>query len=1040
MNLIRTAIEKPVTASVGVILLVMFGLIALNQLPVQLTPDVESPVISVRTYWNGATPLEVETEIVDRQEEALKSLSGLVKMESSSYNNFGDIDLEFQIGIDIDDALLRVSNKLNEVRSYPDGAERPVINSSGARADVIIWMMLKSEDPEANPVGKYRSFFENNVRQHLERVDGVGSLFVFGGTEEQLEIALDVPRMAAQRIGFPQVTQAIQSANQNISAGVLGVANSNYRVRTLGQFQDPEDPLDVILEDDGLRRVQLGSLASTQIGYEEQYTSVMHNDKPVIVIGIRREQGANVIDLTSRVREVVDELNQRVLPEKDIYIEWVYDQTPYINRAIDQVKTNIALGGTLAIGVLLLFLRSFSSTIAVATAIPISAIGTFIFLWILDRNINVVSLAGISFAIGMLVDSAIVVLDNIDRLRRNGLSAYEASYQGANQVWGAIFASASTTVAVFLPIIFMQQEAGQLFRDIAIAITSAIVLSLIVSITVIPTITNQLYGTRAKKTGNSIIDRFGSLLHRSLMRLSGLSLHSTFSRAMTVVVLISGAIYLSSALLPKAEYLPQGNRNLILNILIPPPGLSHEKREALGHQVFAEAQPYYGEPGDPDREGFPPIKDMFFVSGDFISLFGAISTEETRAAELIPLFTRIIGDMTDMFGVSLQAGIFQQGLGKGRSIDLNVSGEDLDKILNANRAMYGQLKGMMPEAQIRPLPSLENSYPEINVVPDKSALLANGMREQDLGAVLDTLMLGRRIGDYQPSGEPSIDLILTAANSRIQTPEELMEQVIVNGHGELVRIGELASLEYSQGMTQINRLEKRRTIGLQITPPKNLPLEQAMEIIEKELLPPMQSSGVLDGLSVSLGGTADKLSETMQALKWNFLLVIAITYLLLAALFESFVYPLVIMFTVPLAALGGFIGIQAISATIAPQPLDILAMLGFIILVGTVVNNAILLVYQTLQNMREELLAPTSALKQAVATRIRPIYMSTLTSVLGLMPLVLTTEAGSELYRGIGAVTLGGLLISSIFTLFLTPALLSFFLGIEQRKINRRQT
>ncbi len=1040
MDLIRYSIEKPVSIAVAVILILLFGFVGIQKLPVQLTPDVEQPQISVQTIWAGATPYEIEKDIIEKQEDKLKSVRGLVEMESSSYNSLGNILLTFRVGTNLDDAMLRVSNKLEEVTDYPQNAERPTLDSGG-RSSPIIWMMLKTSPENQNDIRTYKTFFEDEVRQYIERVPGVGSLFVFGGREKQLEVVMDPVKLGRYEITIGDLMSRISSANTNISAGVLGMDKKDYRIRTVSQYESVEDPLKVVLRDDGARRVFVKDVATTRFGYETESVSVMHNGTPVIVIGVRKEQGANVLSLTADVQKVVEDLNAHLLKDKGLYIDWVYDQVPYINTAIDLVINNVMVGGVLAIVVLLLFLRSISSTITIAIAIPISAVGTFIFMWIFGRNFNVVSLAGISFAVGMLVDNSIVVLENIDRHRKLGKSAFQASYDGAKEVWGAVLASTATTVAVFVPVIFIQEEAGQLFRDIAIAITFSILLSLFVSVSVIPTITDKLFGLSENKRFhiNAKLDRGANgnnnqpnMVVRLIMFLSRLSLRNWITCALTVVILTMFSALLIKMLLPKAEYLPQGNRNLILNIMIPPPGYSVEKRDAIGKYIFEQTAPYFKEDY---KDGIPQIKNIFYVAADEITLFGGISEHETEAGKMMPLFNSVMNSLPGIFGVSIQAGIFQTEIGQGRTIDVNISGHDIDRIIEVARTLFGAISAQMPDSQVRPVPSLEISYPEANIIPDRSKLLANGLTEEELGVYIDILMDGRKIDDYKPEGLKQIDLVLRSDSNNIQSPEDIQDSLIANKFGNLIRIKDVSHLKYDQGMTQIDHLERSRNVRLEVTPPESIALEQAMELIQSQIIEELQKQGKLDGVTVAVGGNADKLTQTRRVLQWNFLLAIVITYLLMAALFENFLYPLIILFTVPLASAGGFLGLRMVDAFVAPQSFDILTMLGFIILVGTVVNNAILIVYQALNNVRYEGFTGKEAIFESVRTRIRPIFMSTTTSIFGLFPLVIATGSGSELYRGLGSVLLGGLALSTIFTLFVTPALLAFFIRFEKSRV-----
>ena len=1038
MNVIKTAIARPVTMAVMVILIVLFGTIGLTRLPVQLAPDTDLPEIEVRTVWSGASPTEMESEVVERQEDKLKSLQNLQKMESSSYNDYATITLTFDLDIDIDTALFRVSNKLNEVSEYPDNVMQPILSSSGGSSQPIIWMLLKTKDGPDTEILKYKSFFENEIRQYLERIEGVASLLVFGGTEDQMEIIIDPEKMTRRGITINQVISRLVAANADISAGVLGIDRKNYRIRTVAKFQTVSDPLDVVIYDDGINRVFLRDVATTTIGYEPQFVSVMENGREGIVVGVKKEKGGNVIDIVQRVRAEVERLNKDVLAPKNLYISWAHDEAPYILTSIENMKTNVIIGAVLAVIVLLIFLGSLRSTLTISLAIPISAIGTFIFLWLLDRNLNVVSLAGISFAVGMLVDNAIVVLENIDRHRQMGKQIFDAVYQGASEVFGAVVASTLTTVAVFLPVIFIRQEAGQLFKDIAIAITASIALSLLVSVTVIPSFMHFIYRNRpavqAGTTKKGLSAYVGGFFVKIIMGISGFFQKNALTRLLCIVVFTCLSVAGAVSLMPKAEYLPQGNRNFIMNILVPPPGYSAEKRREVGEYLFAHTDKYR-QPGDHD---LPLIKNMFYFSSDFLSGFGLSATDEyeTQAGRFIPTLTRLINSLPGMFGISIQPGIFEHGIGKGRTVDLNISGEDMNTIVNSARMLFGAVGKAIPGSQIRPVPSMEISYPEGRVVADKMKLAANGLTERELGIYVDVLMNGRKVDEFGPEGKDRIDLVVRGAKERFKTPEDILNAPIVSNIGRQVRVGDVASISYDSGMTQIDRLEKKRNIRLEITPPVEVPLQTAIETI-KSTCDGLLASGTIKDVSLDLGGNADKLEETFDALKWNLLLALMITYLLMAALFENFLYPLIIMFSVPLAAAGGLMGLRLVNVFIAPQPLDVLTMLGFIILVGTVVNNAILIVHQSLNNVRYNDMVGLGAISEAVRTRIRPIFMSACTSIFALMPLVVATGSGSELYRGIGSVILGGLAVSTVFTLFVIPALLAFFIGLEKQVVQR---
>ncbi|MCD6384739.1 efflux RND transporter permease subunit, partial [Candidatus Sumerlaeota bacterium] len=434
MDFVKFSITKPVTVTVGVILTLLFGIIGLTRMPYQLSPTVTEPEITVTTVWVGATPYEIERDIIEEQEKVLKGIPGLVEMESTSANGMGQITLRFKIGTDVDDALLRVSNKLNEVPSYPLNVEKPVITATGAATSPVIWMILETAEDNPRSISTYRTYFENEIRQYLERVEGVADLFIGGGTEQEMHIIVDPKKLSAFELTIDDVIRVLQSENVTISAGNLGIGRRDFRIRTVAEFSSPEEIKNLVIKSDGQHRVSVGDVADVRFGYEKHYVPIFHNGREGIAIGIKPEPDVNVLELCDKVEAVVKWLNEEKLKPQKIYLYWVYDERPYIRNAIRLVEQNIFIGGTLAIIVLLLFLRSILSMFVVASAIPISIVGTFIFMSALGRNLNVVSLAGIAFAVGMLVDSAIVVLENIDRHRKLGESPFEAAYYGTCEV------------------------------------------------------------------------------------------------------------------------------------------------------------------------------------------------------------------------------------------------------------------------------------------------------------------------------------------------------------------------------------------------------------------------------------------------------------------------------------------------------------------------------------------------------------------------------------------------------------------------------
>lgn len=1040
MNFIEISIKKPVSVFVGIVLILMFGALALTQLPYKLTPNVIEPTIGVTTLWPGATPSEVERDIVEKQEEQLKSTPGLVNYEATASDNLSEITLTFEVGTDMNKALLEVSNKLNQVENYPENVEKPIIQSAGSNASPTIWMGFVVNEGNPRDVDTYLTYLDNEVKEQFERVKGVASIFVPGGTKDQLHIKLFPHKLAAHGLTIDEVAAAIQAENIDTAAGTVDIDRRTYRVRTSARFTSIEDLEQMVLFNDGQESIRLGDIAEVSKGYEKVVANILQSSgeklNKALIYGVRMEPSANVVDTTNRVETVVKHLNDNVLPAHDIHLEWFYDQRGYIQGAIDLVKNNIAIGAILAIIILLLFLRSFLPTAVVSAAIPISIVSTFIVLNVMDRSLNTISLAGISFAVGMLLDSAIVVLENIDRHLKMGKKPFEAAHDGTVEVWGALVASALTTIAVFLPVIFLESEAGQLFKDIAIAVTAAITFSLFVSISVIPMFWTQLIKISSKdhEKEHEVSEKPDSFLIIMAKKISGMfmsgvtwSLKRRLNQFIMIVLMGSISIVTIIILFPKMEYLPQGNQNLIMNILIPPPGLSEQEKKDIGHEIHKHMVPHYEE----EVNGIPPIQNSFYVSFGDLIIQGMISHEESRAAEYIPFMMPIVNSFPGVFGISLQSGVFEQGIGEGRNIDIDISGQDMSKLTQIGGMLFGAISGGIQGAQVRPVPSIELLFPEALLIPDRNALANVGMNSRSFGFAADVLLDGRKISEYTQDGQKSIDMILKSQDNMINSPEALYLTQVATPKAGLVPMSELSSLKHTTSITKIRHVDGKRTITLQVTPPTTMTLEESVERLEdivKEGVPPNMLE---DGTAVKLAGKADKLAQTIESMKWNLLFALAIIYLLMSALFGNFIYPLVILFTVPMATAGGFVGLKLTNMFVAPQPLDVLTMLGFIILIGIVVNNAILIVHQSLNNIRHNNMQYKEGIIEATRSRLRPIFMSSLTSVFGMLPLVLIPGPGSEFYRGLGSVITGGLALSMFFTILVTPALMYLVLSIQ---------
>jgi len=1047
MKLVDASIKSPVSVTVVVLLVALFGMLALLRIPVQLIPDVEVPQAVVTTIWPGASPEEIETEIVQKQEEQLKSLEALVKMTSQSSQSTGTVTLQFQIGVDPDALLLKVSNRLQQVPQYPATALKPVITSkSPFEQNVIAWIVLQALPDSDVDIERQRDFAIEVVQRTLERVPGVAVAQIWAGRDRELQVTVDPQKLAVRGLSLAQVAAALDAENRDISAGDFDEGKRTYVVRTVGEYTSPEQIEDVVLAWRAGGPIYTRDVATVELGYAKQTSIMRQRGLPTIGVAVQQQSGSNTLVVLDGVERAVAQLNTGSVGERGMRLVIVFSQGEYIEGAIALVQRNIFVGGLMALLVLLLFLRSFSSTLVIGLAIPVSVVATFLVMSLLGRNINVVSLAGMAFAVGMIVDASIVVLENIYRHQQMGKGRAQAAYDGTVEVWGAVFASVMTTVAVFLPVLFVQEEAGQLFRDIAVAVSAAVLISLVVSVTLIPSLSARILSSSVSAAGApqtqhrwrvlSGILGWGEQLSRRIAGFTYWLSGSGVLRVVAVLVLAGGAVIMAWSLMPETEYLPTGNQNFAFALLLPPPGYNVDEYLSMSATLGDVLRPYRDAlPGSIEAAQLaaPPIENDFFASTGFGAFMGVIGYQSyaQRTGELVPVLQRALGLIPGTFGLVQQPSIFQRGPSAGRAIDVDLTGPDLSVLLGLGGRVFGAVMATLPGAQAQPIPGLDLGNPEVRIVPDRERAAELGMTTSELGFALNALVDGVKVSEYQFEGR-TIDLMLKGATPYATRSQDIEALNIATPSGRVVSVGDIGRVFETNGPSQINRIERQRAVTIRVLPDREIPLETAMATIEDSILGPMRADGSLSlPYEATLSGSADKLTTTRQALQGNMFLALVVTYLLMAALFESFLYPFVILFSVPFAALGGFVGLALVNGFIAYQALDVIAMLGFVILVGIVVNNAILIVHQTLNYMRDRGLGHREALRDAVSDRVRPIFMSTLTSVVGMAPLVLVTGPGSEIYRGLGSVVVGGLAVSMVFTLLLVPAVFSIVMDVR---------
>ncbi|KAA9129581.1 efflux RND transporter permease subunit [Marinihelvus fidelis] len=1010
MNLTRLSLGNPVAVAVGGILLAIFGLIAMTRLPIEMTPEISRPIILVSTSWRASAPNEIESEIIEPQETVLRSTPGLLRMTSNANYGAASVSLEFAVGTDMNRALIEVMNRLNQVPRYPVDADEPGILVGGFNFDRVMgWFAISTTEGNDRPIESYQDYIDDNVVTRIERVAGVSWVGSFGGRSHEVRITFDPYKAAAIGLDLTAVSGELGS-NTDVSGGNMEVGRRQYTVRFSGRYA-VESLGDLVLEWRGQTPIRLSEVARVEMAMVDPTTVLHLNGGPAIGMAVSPESGANVLDVMAGVRDVIAEMQAEQLPRVGLQIEQNFDQTDYINASIAMVRNNLLLGMALAVVVLWWFLRKFRATLVVGLSIPLCLLASFLVMEITGRTLNIISLAGLAFATGMVLDAAIVVLENIFRQREQGRDGDEASLRGASQVWGALLASTATTVAIFMPVAFLDDEAGQLFADLAITISAAVTVSLVVAVTVLPSAAANWV------KGAGIEDH-----HQHWWRWTTdhiMSWTDTRSKRLTWIgVLTIVPLVLVILLKPPADYLPEGRQNWIDGFLVAPPGLGVETGEREIMDVIDQRLA-------PHIDGTAEMQlSSYYMGSDpsFGTFLGGRAVNPDEVDAFLGLFNgQILQGFPDTFGFARRAPIFNGARG-GRQINLDLQAESFESLLGAGQAGFFAVMQALPGASIQPVPGLEMAEPELRLVPDDRAIAEVGWNRARMATVVRALGDGAFLGEYF-DGTRRYNIVMRA--EEWATPEELAAMPLATPSGEVLALSELARLERTAGPSSIQRVDRRRTLTLQITPPGAMAIEEALTVIDEQVLPQIRALLPPDG-TIKLSGTAEALSETLRSMAGSFTLAVVILYLLISALFRSFRDSLLVIMTIPMATVGGILSLRMMDLALMSQggqQMDLLTMIGFVILLGLVVNNAILLVYRARDAEREGM-SRRDAVESAVRLRLRPILMSTTTSIFGMLPLMLMPGSGSELYRGMASVIVGGMAVSTLFTLLLLPSLL----------------
>jgi multidrug efflux pump subunit AcrB len=1001
-----SSLKSPATIAAGLVLTVVFGILSLSQLPVELLPDIARPQIGIRTDWRAQTPREVEAQIVEPEEQVLQGTPGLRQMEGHAGFGEAHIDLTFPLGTNMDRALSDVVARLNRIQTLPTDAQKPLAQlvDSNDRNSLLLSVFLQQLPASAGDLSGNVRFIRDSVVPTLQAVQGVGTVqFTGDGVADELQILFNPIRAAQLNIQIPKLASQIGESD-DISAGTLDVGRYKLGISFRGRYSD-DQLKDTVLDWRSGNPILLRDIANIRVGQARREGFAYYNGRPAIEIDVFRAAGANVLATVKNIKTELDSLNAGDAKARGVVLRYADDATPFIRRTLSLAGFDVLLGIVLAICALRYFLQEWRATLVAAAAIPISLFAVMILLRVSGRSLNVVSLAACAVSIGMILDASIVVLENILRLRESGAPVAESAHDGTHQVWRALFASTVTNMAIFLPVMFLEDVEGQLYSTFAIPIIFAILVSFVVAIAVVPVASVHFMKTDVRT------DRLSPAWSRMAGRAMSLT-ESPRERRWWIASLIAISVAGSWLLFPAVHYLPQVQRGAVRVALQYPPGSTEEHADRdIAQPLIRRLAPYGSSAG--------PIADWYLnadLAGKMQMTLWTNGRREAARMERI-LRTDILKGLPDAVGFASEDDLFE-GFDQGRAVSIDIQSQDTGAMRAAARTGFEAISTQFPGAVIETQPGLDYDQPQLELRPNDRAIAETGWTRADLSNLVQALGEGLYIGQRFEDGE-QLYLILKSATST--SPAALQNTPVATPQGNVTYLGRLVSFRRTLDAGGILTLNGLQTFALNIQPPANVAPADMLATIRRDIEPRIRSALPADG-SITYGAVADDLSTALGSIGEIIAIAVLILLAIMAALFRSLRDAAIAVVGLPLGCVGGVLAIRLLNFVVS-QPLDLFTLIGFIVVIGLGVNNTILLVART-REAEAEGMTRDAAVRSSLETRLRPICTGTLAVVAGMLPLLVIPGSGVEIYRGLGAVIIGGVLVSHVFTVILIPALL----------------
>lgn len=1010
MHISDHSIRRPVTVMMGILMVVILGILSLTRIPIDLYPPIEIPTVAVTTSYSGVGPKEMENLVTKPIEQAVATVAGIKSVTSISREGTSQVIVEFGYGTDIDGTVAEIQQKVERARrSLPDDADSPTVMRFDPNSSPVLTLALSSE----MSADQLRSFVDEQIVPYLERVDGVASVTVSGGLEREITVRVDPGKLEQYGITLADISQQLRNQNIDSPGGTITEGGTTYTVRSVGKLASIDDIKKVSIPLRGEGQVFLEDVALITDGYKAVTIESKMDGQPTVTLSIMKQSGTNTVAVVDQINQELEKLQGSLSANLKVFS--ISDQSAFIRASINTLVHDTLIGGILAIFIIRFFLKSTSNTLIIGTAIPISVIATFALMFFTDMSINTMSLGGLTLGIGMIVDDAIVVLENIHRHREKGLSIKEAAVSGTKEVAMPVIAATLTTVAVFFPIVFVEGVTAQLFKDMGVTVSFALLASLVVSLTVTPMLAAKWTASQAKKLNHEEADAKSGLV-RFYKRVLAWSLgHRKSVIAIGLASLVAGAglvPFIGMEVMPTSD---QGQVNISISL---PNGTELEKtREVLtkANEIVShvpEAKTIFSTLGSANATRGGNANSS---AASFLLILSDSSERSRTTAEVVDdlrnKLNRFPGARVRISetGGMMLPGMGGQGFSGGSSpISYALRGNDeatLKDLAERLTAAISEVDGIREADN-----TLEESRPEIQIKLDRIKAAGLGITQSSLTSTIQTA-LRDQVATRMEAGGSEIDITLKLDKEGQASMQDIENLLITTPKGEVVQVKDVATVAIAGGPQAIQRYNQARVVNVtgMLAPGRDLGsvAEEVNRVVANFPVPP--------GYVIEQQGQNQQLDETTQGMILAFGLAVVLVYIILAAQFESLVYPLSIMLSVPLSFFGA-----SFSLWMTGRTLSIPAFIGIILLTGIVVRNAIVLI-DFINILRRQGMERSEAILTASPIRLRPILMTTLCTVLGLFPLALGIGEGGESQSPMATVVIGGLLFSTMLTLIVIP-------------------